>query len=84
MGIYESDAGMGFDADTIFTDHDTFWMLTGSVAGSYSGPVDFFVEREGCVDGDGERSKCEWPGNPGQRNDEPYLTDDGAEAQQNA
>lgn len=43
VGIYESDAGMEFDTDTIFTDHDTFWMLTGSVAGSYSGPVDFFV-----------------------------------------
>ena len=26
---------------------------------------------EGCVDGCGERSKCEWPGNPGRRNDEP-------------
>lgn len=25
-----------------------------------------------------ERSKCEWPGNPGQRNAEPYLTDDDA------
>ena len=43
VGIYESDAGMEFDIDTIFTDHDTFWTLTGSVAGSYSGRVDFFV-----------------------------------------
>ena len=43
IGIYESDASMEFDADTIFTDHDTFWTLTGSTAGSYSGRVDFFV-----------------------------------------
>lgn len=43
VGIYESDAGMEFDTDTIFTDHDTFWTLTGRAAGSYSGRVDFFV-----------------------------------------
>ncbi len=43
VGIYESDAGMEFDTDTIFIDHDTFWTLTGSAAGSYSGRVDFFV-----------------------------------------
>ncbi|MDE6639409.1 MAG: FtsX-like permease family protein [Acetatifactor sp.] len=43
VGIYESDAGMEFDTDTIFTDYDTFWTLTGSTAGSYSGRVDFFV-----------------------------------------
>ena len=29
-------------------------------------------------------SKCEWFGNPGQWNDEPYIADDGAETQQNA
>ena len=35
---------------------------------------------EGCVDGCGERSKCEWHGNPGQRDDEPHIADDGAAA----
>ena len=36
--------------------------------------------RKGCVDGCGERSKCKWHGNPGQRDDEPYIADDGAAA----
>ena len=27
-----------------------------------------------------ERSKCEWHGNPGQRDDEPHIADDGAAA----
>ena len=43
VGIYESDASMEFDTDTIFTDHDTFWTLTGNATGNYSGRVDFFV-----------------------------------------
>ena len=43
IGIYESDASMEFDADTIFTDHNTYWALTESEAGTYSGRVDFFV-----------------------------------------
>ena len=43
IGIYESDASMEFDADTIFTDHSTYWALTESEAGTYSGRVDFFV-----------------------------------------
>ena len=43
IGIYESDASMEFDADTIFTDHSTYWALTESEAGTYSGQVDFFV-----------------------------------------
>ena len=43
IGIYESDASMEFDTDTIFTDHDTFWTLTGNATGNYSGRVDFFV-----------------------------------------
>ena len=43
IGIYESDPSMEFDADTIFTDHNTFWALTESEAGTYSGRVDFFV-----------------------------------------
>lgn len=30
IGIYESDASMEFDADTIFTDHNTYWALTES------------------------------------------------------
>ena len=43
IGIYESDPSMEFDADTIFTDHSTYWALTKSAAGTYSGRVDFFV-----------------------------------------
>ncbi len=43
IGIYESDASMEFDADTIFTDHDTSWALAQSVDKTYSGRVDFFV-----------------------------------------
>ena len=43
IGIYESDPSMEFDADTIFTDHNTLWALTESEAGTYSGRVDFFV-----------------------------------------
>lgn len=43
IGIYESDASMEFDADTVFTDHSTYWALTESEAGTYSGRVDFFV-----------------------------------------
>lgn len=43
IGIYESDPSMEFDTDTIFTDHNTFWALTESGAGTYSGRVDFFV-----------------------------------------
>ena len=43
IGIYESDPSMEFDVDTIFTDHNTFWALTESEAGTYSGRVDFFV-----------------------------------------
>jgi len=43
IGIYESDASMEFDTDTIFTDHHTFWALTKSAADIYSGRVDFFV-----------------------------------------
>ena len=43
IGIYESDPNMEFDADTIFTDHNTLWALTESEAGTYSGRVDFFI-----------------------------------------
>lgn len=43
IGIYESDPSMEFDNDTIFTDHSTYWALTESAAGTYSGRVDFFV-----------------------------------------
>lgn len=43
IGIYESDPSMEFDTDTIFTDHSTYWALTESAAGTYSGRVDFFV-----------------------------------------
>ena len=43
IGIYESDPSMEFDNDTIFTDHSTYWALTKSAAGTYSGRVDFFV-----------------------------------------
>lgn len=43
IGIYENDPSMEFDTDTIFTDHNTFWALTESGAGTYSGRVDFFV-----------------------------------------
>lgn len=43
IGIYESDPSMEFDNDTIFTDHSTYWVLTESAAGTYSGRVDFFV-----------------------------------------
>ena len=43
IGIYESDASMEFDTDTIFTDHSTYWALTESEAGTYSGRVDFLV-----------------------------------------
>lgn len=43
IGIYESDPSMEFDNDTIFTDHSTYWALTESSAGTYSGRVDFFV-----------------------------------------
>ena len=43
IGIYESDASMEFDTDTIFVDHYTYWALTESEAGSYSGRVDFYV-----------------------------------------
>lgn len=43
IGIYESDASMEFDTDTIFTDHSTYWALTESEAGTYLGRVDFFV-----------------------------------------
>ena len=43
IGIYESDPSMEFDNDTIFTDHSTYWDLTESAAGTYSGRVDFFV-----------------------------------------
>ena len=43
IGIYESDASMEFDTDTIFVDHNTYWTLTEGEAGTYSGRVDFFV-----------------------------------------
>ena len=43
IGIYESDASMEFDTDTIFTDHSTLWALAGNAAKTYSGRVDFFV-----------------------------------------
>ncbi len=43
IGVYKSDASMEFDTDTIFTDHSTYWALTESEAGTYSGRVDFFV-----------------------------------------
>lgn len=43
IGIYESDPSMEFDADTIFTDHNSLWALTESEAGTYSGRADFFV-----------------------------------------
>ena len=43
IGIYESDPSMEFDTDTIFTDHNTFWVMTESTAETYSGRVDFFV-----------------------------------------
>ena len=43
IGIYESDASMEFDTDTIFVDHNTYWALTESEAETYSGRVDFFV-----------------------------------------
>jgi len=43
IGIYESDASMEFDTDTIFIDHDTHWALTESADKTYSGRVDFFV-----------------------------------------
>lgn len=43
IGIYESDASMEFDTDTIFVDHNTYWTLTENEAGTYSGRVDFFV-----------------------------------------
>ncbi len=43
IGIYESDASMEFDTDTIFVDHNTYWALTESETGSYSGRVDFYV-----------------------------------------
>ena len=43
IGIYESDASMEFDADTIFIDHSTYWALTESEVGTYSGRVDFIV-----------------------------------------
>ena len=43
IGIYESDPSMEFDNDTIFTDYSTYWVLTESAAGTYSGRVDFFV-----------------------------------------
>ena len=43
IGIYESDPGMEFDTDTIFTDHNTLWALTESETGTYSGRVGFFV-----------------------------------------
>lgn len=43
IGIYDSDGGMEFDADTIFTDHNTYWTLAESEVKTYSGRVDFFV-----------------------------------------
>ena len=43
IGIYESDASMEFDTDTIFTDHNTYWALMESETGTYSGRVDFFI-----------------------------------------
>ena len=43
IGIYESDASMEFDTDTIFVDHYTYWALTESEAETYSGRVDLFV-----------------------------------------
>jgi len=43
IGVYESDASMEFDTDTIFTDYDTYWALTESTDRTYSGRVDFFV-----------------------------------------
>ena len=43
IGIYESDASMEFDTDTIFTDHNTYWALMESAAEIYSCRVDFFV-----------------------------------------
>ena len=43
IGIYESDPSMEFDTDTIFTDRNTFWVMTESTAETYSGRVDFFV-----------------------------------------
>jgi len=43
IGIYGSDPSMEFDTDTIFIDHDTYWVLTESADKTYSGRVDFFV-----------------------------------------
>lgn len=43
IGIYESDASMEFDPDTVFVDHHTYWALTESTDETYSGRVDFFV-----------------------------------------
>ena len=56
IGIYASDPSMEFDNDTIFTDHSTYWVLTESAAGTYSGRGGFFVTdpaRPGTVLGQG-------------------------------
>ncbi len=61
IGIYESDPSMEFDADTIFTDHNTFWALMESEAGTYSGRVDFFVTDPARLEAVMEQSKKDTP-----------------------
>ena len=61
IGIYESDPSMEFDADTIFTDHNTLWALTESEAGTYSGRVDFFVTDPARLETVMEQSKKDTP-----------------------
>ncbi|MCI9507695.1 MAG: ABC transporter permease [Oscillospiraceae bacterium] len=61
IGIYESDPSMEFDADTIFTDHNTLWALTESESGTYSGRVDFFVTDPARLETVMEQSKKDTP-----------------------
>ena len=61
IGIYESDPSMEFDNDTIFTDHSTYWALTESAAGTYSGRVDFFVTDPARLEAVMEQSKKDTP-----------------------
>ena len=61
IGIYESDPSMEFDAETIFTDHNTYWALTESEAGTYSGRVDFFVTDPARLDAVMEQIKKDTP-----------------------
>lgn len=61
IGIYESDPSMEFDTDTIFTDHNTFWALMESEAGTYSGRVDFFVTDPARLETVMEQSKKDTP-----------------------